>query len=65
MVAAVVVVSALAVVLWLSTMLCGLWIRSKGLKDQQSLSFHVRLGVVAGIAGIVSCALSLISSLTR
>ena len=33
---------------------CGLWIKSKGLKDVASLNFHMQIGIGSVIFGLIS-----------
>lgn len=60
-----VVVTVLAVILLLSTLICGLWIRSKDLNDPQSKVFHTKIGVAAVIFGAAGNILTLVLLLTR
>lgn len=46
--------------LWLSTMICGLWIRSQNLTGPErasSLSFHTAIGMVSVVVGLITLGL--------
>lgn len=60
-----VIVSVLAVILLLSTLICGLWIRSKGLNDPQSKDFHTKIGIAAVIFGAAGNILTLVLFLAK
>ncbi|KOF56757.1 MULTISPECIES: hypothetical protein [Clostridium] len=51
----------LTILLLLSTLICGLWIKSKGLtNDAGSLAFHTKIGATAVIFGTLSAILLII-----
>jgi len=62
---AAIIVSAITILLLLSTLLCGLWIKSKGLTDQSSLAFHTQLGVASVVGGLASAILLLVYALKK
>lgn len=48
--------AVITLLLLLTAMTCGLWIRSNAITDPGSLDFHV----AAGIAAVVACAFTLV-----
>jgi uncharacterized BrkB/YihY/UPF0761 family membrane protein len=42
-------------ILMLSTMICGLWIKSNNITDASSLEFHI----ICGIASVIFCFISI------
>lgn len=54
-------VGILTILLLLSTLICGSWIKSKGLtNDASSLAFHAKIGIASVIFGSLSAILLII-----
>lgn len=54
-------VGILTVLLLLSTLICGSWIKAKGLtNDANSLAFHAKIGIASVIFGALSAILLII-----
>lgn len=51
----------LTILFLLSTLICGLWINSKGLTNNaDSLAFHMKIGTVSVILGLLSAILLIV-----
>ncbi|MFL0250595.1 hypothetical protein ACJDT4_09195 [Clostridium neuense] len=54
-------VGILTVLLLLSTLICGSWIKAKGLtNDTNSLAFHAKIGIASVVFGALSAILLII-----
>ena len=58
-----IIVAVITILLLLSTLICGLWIKSKGLTDPSSLNFHMQIGIASVIFGLISATLLLVQTL--
>jgi len=58
-----IIIAAITVLLLLSTLMCGLWIKSKGLTDVGSLNFHMQIGIGTVIFGLISVILLMFKTL--
>ncbi|MFT8313730.1 MAG: hypothetical protein ABF633_05670 [Clostridium sp.] len=58
-----VIVAVAALLLLLSTLLCGLWIKAKGLTDVSSLNFHMYIGIATVISSVIAIILLLVQLL--
>lgn len=58
-----IVIAVVAGLLLLSTLICGLWIKSKGLTDISSLNFHMQIGIGSVIFGMISVVLLIAQTL--
>lgn len=56
-----IVVSVLAIITLLSTLICGLWISKQPEVDPSSLLFHLRIGIASVILVIASIIMLLVS----
>ena len=56
-----IVVAAVAALLFLSQLMCGMWIKSKG-ADEGAKGFHSRLGIANVLAGLTTSALAIITA---
>lgn len=59
----IVIVAVTALLLLLSTLICGLWIKEKGLTDVSSLKFHMQIGIAAVISSVIAIILLLVQLL--
>lgn len=55
-----IIVAVITGLLLLSTLICGAWIRAKGLMDTESLRFHMQIGVTSVIFGLISVILLIV-----
>ncbi|WP_027630555.1 hypothetical protein [Ruminiclostridium cellobioparum] len=55
-----IIIAVAALLTLLSTLICGLWIRAKGLRDPGSLNFHMKIGITAVISTVLAIILLLI-----
>jgi len=54
-------IGVLTVLLLLSTLICGSWIKAKGLtNDASSLAFHAKIGIASVVFGALSAILLII-----
>jgi hypothetical protein len=51
-----IVLSSLSVLMLLSTLICGSWLRAKG-ADPEGISFHIKLAIPTVILTLISLAL--------
>ncbi|ETA78969.1 hypothetical protein [Youngiibacter fragilis] len=58
-------ISVVSAILLLSTLICGSWIRYNNITDPGSLGFHMKLGTLSVLAGLVTSVLLLILSFRR
>lgn len=58
---ATIISAIITVLLLLSTMICGFWLRANGTNDQSSLGFHVNSGIAAVIFSIITLCLGFIT----
>lgn len=57
------VIGILTVMLLLSTLICGLWIQSQNLVNNAgALAFHMKIGVVSVISGVIAAVLLIIQA---
>lgn len=57
-------VGILTILLLLSTLICGFWIKSKGLtNDASSLAFHAKIGIASVILGSLSAIFLIIQAI--
>jgi uncharacterized BrkB/YihY/UPF0761 family membrane protein len=49
--------AVITALLMLTTMICGLWIRSNGVTDPSSFDFHIRCGIASVVFSFVTLAL--------
>jgi len=54
--------STVSMLLLLSTLICGLWIRSKNITEPSSISFHMQIGILTVVACLISCILLIIKA---
>jgi hypothetical protein len=54
-----IILSAITILLVLSQLICGLWLRAKG-ADPQGVAFHARLGIGSAIATLVTVVVMLV-----
>ncbi|MDP4145851.1 MAG: hypothetical protein Q8936_15420 [Bacillota bacterium] len=60
------IIAVITALLLLSTLICGLWIKSKNLAtDQSALSFHMKIGVLSVAFGIITIILFIIQLLKK
>ena len=58
----VTIVSAvITVLLLMSTMICGLWLRANNISDPGSFDFHVNCGIAAFVFSIITLCLALVT----
>ncbi|PKM73171.1 MAG: hypothetical protein CVU91_06285 [Firmicutes bacterium HGW-Firmicutes-16] len=55
-----IIVAILALVLLACMLLCGLWLRAKGVTDAGSVAFHMQLGIATIVVSAISIILLLI-----
>jgi len=58
-----IIIGVVTALLLLSTLLCGLWIKSKGLTDIGSLNFHMQIGIATVLFGVTSVIILLFQTL--
>lgn len=49
-----ILIGSLTGLLLLSTLICGLWIKTHHLTDAESLKFHMNIGMVSVFFGLIS-----------
>lgn len=57
-----VVSSVTSILLLLSTLICGMWIRSKHITEPSSLNFHMQIGILTVAVCLISSVLLLIKA---
>lgn len=56
-----IIIGILTVLLLLSTLICGSWIKAKGLtNDASSLAFHMKIGTASVVFGVISVILLIV-----
>jgi hypothetical protein len=55
-----VIVAVITILLVLSNLMCGFWIKSHGPVDASSISFHMNLGVATSIFALVTSVLLIV-----
>jgi hypothetical protein len=58
-----IIIAVLTIILMLSLLLCGLWMKAKNITDKESIKFHMQLGVIAVTTGLITVGLLIIKSL--
>lgn len=54
------IMAIMSLIFIFSTLLCGLWIRNKGLLDEGSITFHAKLGIATVIISIITIIMLLV-----
>ncbi len=58
---ATIISAAITVLLLLSTMICGLWLRANNISASGSFGFHVNCGVAAVVFSVITLCLAIIA----
>lgn len=49
-----IIMASLTALLLLSTLICGLWIKSNKITEISSINFHTNIGIAAVVCGIIT-----------
>lgn len=58
---ATIVSAVITVLLLLSTMICGLWLRANNMSDTDSFDFHINCGIAAVVFSVITLCLAVIT----
>ncbi len=58
---ATIISAVMTVLLLLSTMICGLWLRANNISDASSFDFHVNCGILAVVFSVITLCLGIIT----
>lgn len=51
--------AVMTVLLLLSTMICGLWLRANSIRDSSSFEFHINCGIAAVVFSVITLGLAI------
>ncbi|WP_342757534.1 hypothetical protein [Kineothrix sedimenti] len=58
---ATIISAVITVLLLLSTMICGLWLRANNISDPGSFDFHVNCGIAAVVFSVITLCLAIVT----
>ena len=56
---ATIISAVMTVLLLMSTIICGLWLRANNISDPASFEFHMNCGIAAGIFSVITMSLAI------
>lgn len=56
---ATIISAIITVLLLLSTMICGLWLRANNISDPSSFDFHINCGIAAVVFSVITLCLAM------
>lgn len=58
---ATIISAVMTVLLLLSTMICGLWLRANNISNPSSFGFHVNCGIAAVVFSVITLCLAIVT----